>query len=101
MRKNTIIIIGAIIILVLLASFLVVWAPWVTKDYLDKNVRDYIGASCNLNCEGCGVISYDRKFLKTEVEFNMICGVKSNEPVGWLLIVSNFGETQFKPLVDF
>jgi hypothetical protein len=68
---------GAVIILILL-----VWAPWITKNYAENRVvKDFmekqegIDDGCGLYCVGCGVKDSKRTFFGYVVKIEYVCGM--------------------------
>ena len=77
MKKNYIAVMVIIFILVL------IWSPWITKNYAEKRVAEnfqiqYQGVAdgCGLNCEGCGIINSQRTLFGYKVDIRYKCGLK-------------------------
>ena len=78
-KKITIVIIGFLILLVLLA-----WSPWITKTYAEKKVIEAFEESqkgivdgCGFNCEGCGIANSNKMLFGYKVNIKFKCGMKN------------------------
>ncbi len=77
MMRRVVLIIIAVVVFVL-----IIWAPWLTRQYAEDKVMDQFNRKwegvvdgCGFSCTGCGVIGTERMLLGYKVEIEYGCGL--------------------------
>jgi hypothetical protein len=88
---NRPIILFPILVAVLIA--LVVWSPWITKEYAEQKAREEFALSwkgavdgCGFDCKGCGVKSSQRTLFGYVVTIEFACGLKPGTKTSELFV---------------
>jgi len=73
-------IIPAVVFLALVIT--VLWAPWLTRQYVERRVADEFSAAwqgvvdgCGFNCQGCGIKKVERVLSGYAVHIEYGCGL--------------------------
>ena len=74
------------ITIILIVILLVVWAPWITKDYAENRVTNSfeeswygIADGCGFNCVGCGVTNSNKVLFGYSVDIEYGCGMRPTD----------------------
>ncbi|NQV08336.1 hypothetical protein HQ529_00625 [Candidatus Woesearchaeota archaeon] len=78
MKNKVLITVFVIVLLVIL-----IWAPWITKNYAENRVSEEFSSKwdgvmdgCGFNCDGCGIKESHRALFGYSVEIEYACGMK-------------------------
>ena len=72
-----------IITIILIVLTLLVWSPWITRDYAEKRVLEVfkenqkdIVDGCGFDCVGCGITNSGKEFFGYFVDIEYGCGMR-------------------------
>ena len=75
-----------IIVTVLVVFVLLVWSPWITKNYAEKRVLEVFEESqkgitdgCGFNCVDCGINNSNKIFFGYSVDIEYGCGMRPTD----------------------
>jgi hypothetical protein len=103
MNKKSII----IIIVILLAFLISLWAPWMSEEFVENRINGYyetmnakVTDGCSIKCGDCGILSYEKTFFGAEARVHVRCGLQypDSPPSEVLSQVNNFGFVDFKSI---